>query len=795
MNFQDSQPAKSDRVTLRECVAHCILLLIILAVLFPGIFINGEHAIPGELLYKYEPWSIYKPADAEIPPNELLVEPLTQTFFWYAQAKKTIEAGEWPLWNPMQFCGLPLLANFQTAIFYPPRILHSLFDFVTATTLFILMRVWLCGVTAYWCGRAMGLGRSGARFLSIGWMLCMYNMVWVYWPVPDTSAWAPVLFLGVERLLQSRYRQGFFAIAFGGTMILLAGHPETAFTIALGIGSYFMIRLMLERRWGKRLWMPIGVAIAAWIPVLLICAVQLIPFLEYLVHSFTYATRSTSHDAVPTLLSRGLIALWVPRFFGANVDGNFWGLKEDATASFGGNAVGNTNHVSYIYVGIVMWMALAFALSRIRADRLTRHRCIALVVPSVIGLVLALEHPVLSFVHELPLFSSIVRTYYVNFMFLSIVIMGAIGVDALARGQLQLRSLRWPKGALAGIVVFVGGAYAVQRIAIPSEEIERYVIAQMGIGALFAVLAILVAGVSIRMAKFRTGAVLLAVLLAIDLLVAARGIRSTSPRDRIYAQTELFDYLNDLDNEARYTLITGKILPGVSQMYGIEMMNGYDAILPERFRRFVMNSAEYWGKLEPTVSAKYYLYRTGEVDTDTQRYRHIESVDGFNVVENKEAFDRAYLIGRVEPVRDSETLFARLGADDYEPSISVLTESPPSGQLPDSSNTDLGVARVTKRSANHVRIEVEANEICALVLSDTFFPGWDATLNGAEIEIFPANYAFRGVIVPEGNHVVEFEYMPISFRAGLAISVFTAVMSIVAIVWSTVLHRLARDRD
>ncbi len=775
------KPLRTEPFTLRECLLHAVLLVLVIAVLFPGTFLRGEHTIPGELLYKYEPWSLYKPADALIPPNATSLEPLTQTFFWYAQAKKTLDAGEWPLWNPMQFCGLPLLANFQSAVFYPPRIVHALFDFVTATTLFILLRVWLCGATAYWCGRAIGMGRAGARFLSLGWMLCMYNMVWVYWPVPDTSAWAPVVFLGVERVLQYRYRQGFFAIALGGTLILLAGHPETAFTITLGIGAYFLIRLMLERRWGRRLWIPIAVVSAAWIPALLLCSVQLIPFLEYLVNSFTYATRSASDDAVPTLLFRGLVALWAPRFFGAVVDGNFWGLKEEASATFAGNAVGNTNHVSYVYVGIVTWMALALALSRFRTDRLTRHRCIALLAPGAVGILLALDHPLVSFIHELPLFSSVVLTYYANFMLFALVISGAMGVDAIARGELPMRAIRWPIATLVGIGVFLGASFLVERTSIPSPDVERYVIHQLLLAFAFAVAAMLIAAYALRSRAFALGAVLLAALLAADLLVASRDLRSTSPRERIYAETALFDFLQDLNEDTRFSLNTGGLLPGVSQMYGIEMMSGYDAIVPERFRRFVVNSKGYWGKMEPTVGAKYYVFREGTVDEDSPRYRHLNRVDGFNVVEFTEAFGRAYLVGRLETAPDAAALFRRLAEDSFDPAAVAVTEMPPSEPLPDSASDDVGLAVMTGRTANTVRVEVDAKARCVLVLSDTYFPGWVARVDGVKTELFPVNYAFRGVIVPAGKHVVEYEYRPRSFRVGLAISTFTGVISCLSI--------------
>ena len=243
MNTKLFQKTGHESLTLREFAVQAVLLLILVAVLFPATVLHGEHITPAALLYAMEPWAQHVPPGAEVPANVIAFEPLTTILYWYALTKDSLDAGEWPLWNPQQFCGLPLMANYQSAVFYPPRMLHAFLGLHLATTLFIMLRVWLCGATAYVAARGMGMGATAARFASFGWMLAMYNMVWAYWPVPDVSAWAPILLLGVERALQGRYRQSFFAVAVGGTMILLAGHPETAFTFGMGIGAYFLIRL------------------------------------------------------------------------------------------------------------------------------------------------------------------------------------------------------------------------------------------------------------------------------------------------------------------------------------------------------------------------------------------------------------------------------------------------------------------------------------------------------------------------------------------------------------------------
>jgi uncharacterized membrane protein YfhO len=56
------------------------------------------------------------------------------------------------------------------------------------------------------------------------------------------------------------------------------------------------------------------------------------------------------------------------------------------------------------------------------------------------------------------------------------------------------------------------------------------------------------------------------------------------------------------------------------------------------------------------------------------------------------------------------------------------------------------------------------------VVTDTYYPGWRAFVDGVERPIYPADVAFRGVLLPPGRHTVEMRYEPLSFRAGLAVS-------------------------
>lgn len=91
----------------------------------------------------------------------------------------------------------------------------------------------------------------------------------------------------------------------------------------------------------------------------------------------------------------------------------------------------------------------------------------------------------------------------------------------------------------------------------------------------------------------------------------------------------------------------------------------------------------------------------------------------------------------------------------------------------------------------YVRISCDAKETGLLMLTDTYYPGWSATVDGNSTAVFRANYLFRGVVVPRGKHTVEFRYQPMSYKLGLAC--FALALLAFSLLWC--FPKLARERD
>ncbi len=93
----------------------------------------------------------------------------------------------------------------------------------------------------------------------------------------------------------------------------------------------------------------------------------------------------------------------------------------------------------------------------------------------------------------------------------------------------------------------------------------------------------------------------------------------------------------------------------------------------------------------------------------------------------------------------------------------VLENDPYIGQF----EKNAGIAKILEYSPDKIKIEANANSKSLLFLSDSYDPGWEATVNSVSVPIFRADYTFRAVVVEKGKNIVEFDYNPKSFRYGI----------------------------
>jgi hypothetical protein len=102
-----------------------------------------------------------------------------------------------------------------------------------------------------------------------------------------------------------------------------------------------------------------------------------------------------------------------------------------------------------------------------------------------------------------------------------------------------------------------------------------------------------------------------------------------------------------------------------------------------------------------------------------------------------------------------------------------------------------GSVAVTEYTPGHIVLNVNAAHTSLLVVAESYYPGWRATIDGQPATILRANYLSQGLVMSQGKHTVEFSYEPDSFRNGALISL-AGLASLLALgAWTLLARKVA----
>ncbi len=210
-----------------------------------------------------------------------------------------------------------------------------------------------------------------------------------------------------------------------------------------------------------------------------------------------------------------------------------------------------------------------------------------------------------------------------------------------------------------------------------------------------------------------------------------------------------------------------------------------------------MNSAAFdwagWGGLR--------LAPSPDTPPDRSAASQFELVyDGeVKIYENHDALPRAFIVHEALPVAGQDAAISLMQAPSFDPSRQAVIEGNiPELQLallPGDTGPFESSVEITSYKDTHVELAVRTAEPGLLVLSDTYYPGWDAYVDGEKTPIYPTDLAIRSIFIPAGDHKVEFVFSPDIFKLGSAITMFALAALILYAVWVPASRTLRRLLD
>jgi hypothetical protein len=179
------------------------------------------------------------------------------------------------------------------------------------------------------------------------------------------------------------------------------------------------------------------------------------------------------------------------------------------------------------------------------------------------------------------------------------------------------------------------------------------------------------------------------------------------------------------------------------------------------------------------VGSDGFLRGSDDLFTDRDRWRPVAHLGNTAIYENLHALPRAWLVSETISARGDEILKAIQSSllpdgRKFRPERMALVEEVLSFSLErENPNSSLEIVQLSDMD---IQLRTNGSHSQFLVMSDIYYPGWVATIDGVPTRIFRTNYVLRGLLIPKGDHVVSLQYKPRSFVLGAGISIISFVL-------------------
>lgn len=304
-----------------------IFLLVI--IFFWKFFFKGLIPIPADITVgMYYPWLDYKWGyQVGVPVKNPLISDVPSLLYpWRSFAIDELKSGRWPLWNPYYFDGMPLLANFQSAVFSYVNIFFLYFSKPIAWSLGVISSPLLTMLTMYVFLRHKKLEKFSSLLGAVIFSLSGFEIAWLeYNTLCHTALFLP-LFLLTTDLFFEKKKWYLFLIPFLVAFQIFSGYiPLVIYSYVVCLFYVLFFYLIPELKQRKIKWRRYFLLLGFWLIGLGVSAIQLFPGYELVSLSIRKIDPIVFNSNASYLPFKNLITLLAPDFFGNPATGNYFG--------------------------------------------------------------------------------------------------------------------------------------------------------------------------------------------------------------------------------------------------------------------------------------------------------------------------------------------------------------------------------------------------------------------------------------------------------------------------------------
>ncbi len=642
--------------------------------------------------------------------------------------------GHFPLWDPSLWAGQSLIGQTQPGPLFPLTLLflllpldHGYLQYAYLNGYWVLLHA-LAALACYALCRDWGLSRTGAILAAIGFGCGGFLGTVAWLDVAAGAIFTPLVLLYLSRALEGRrpYSSAACAGLFLG-LAWLSGHHEIPLLVSILFLAIWAVAVWLRKS-------ALPLALVALAITGLVAALQVLPTVEFgrLSQRWVGVTEPVAWDdkipytiaTVYSLPAHGLLYTFLPSADRYADCAPFLGLAIVALALVGLSNASQTPRVRWIAVATAV--SLLFALGAATPF----HGTLSSLLP---GLGKA-RVPV----RALHLFN------------LGLCLLAAYGWD-------ELRARPFPRALQKGLLL-LGILVTGWAIGHPALD-DRLLLSG------FLALA-LAASLSAKLTPTALAAVWITVALT-ELHGVTTATYSSRYRDdqfrfvkHLEENKDIADFLRAAErvSPVRIAVKEDDVPINYGDYHGVDAIQGYVAGVPANLLRAELHT----DRSQSLFAVTHYL---GKQPARTGQVALFEGISGVKVFANPDPMPRAWSVHEIIKVANAPDLRDRIQVQpiDFHRQAVLL------GNAPALESCDGDDVKLTSRNPDRVRLTATMRCTGMVILADSYYPGWQATVDGRPAPVWEAYGAIRGVVVPTGTHQVEFRFRPGSVYLGAAL--------------------------
>ncbi len=775
------------------------LLSLFSLIFFHQFVFQGLLPIPSDIIVgAYYPWLINAPTGIAVH-NPLPSDVVSLTYPLRLLAISYLKSGILPFWNPHILAGVPLLANFQAAAFYPLNFLYLLSDnFSLVWSWQVVSQSLLAAFFMYLFLRSNSLGKISSLFGSLIWGLGGFHSLWAqYNTVFHAILYLPLILWSVK--VSAKRPLFYLFTSLGIAASLTAGNPPMSLILLFGVAIYafFEYGRDIRKYLGLSCFVALGVGLA--LP-------QILPGLEATRNSIRDYDQVAAGSGIKFLPLHKLITLTTPDFFGSPSTYNLWslaGLYDNLTVYFG-------------VIPLAVFLAGLYSLTR--KNQLYLFSLLIFIV----SLILLVDNPLGRFIGNLNVLglSAMVMTRFSALTNFALAAGSAVVLNELSRKKITYGQFIKPLLLVLSmtivpltIMLFIWRLWAPTIPPIPIDFFPPEVLSfpntlmvsfrnsfvpifQIIISLFFIFLAVKIS----RARKPVFLVILFFSLTFFDFYRFFTKYNSFTPQSYLYPENKITQFLKKEEN--RFVTSRDPIMPpNMWLVDGLKSINGQDTLHSVYYNQFIslinfdnlnrvtdrfVQVRNFDSPLLDFLNVKYILalkWKEGRPDTsgkpnyplDDPTKFPIVFTDGLTaVIQRPNPLPPVFSVTRYALAKDLQEEQQFLEASDLSQTV-ILNQAP-------RIEGSLAKAKIgpVSQKGNEIIFETQSTGNSLVVLSTAFYPGWNYYLDGVKQDPpLRANHAFLAVPLPPGEHAVRLVYLPASFKLGLiiaAVSFFVLIL-------------------